>query len=198
MTRPEIELLLRKALSEKHSWYSIWRIVYELGLRSGEGLALKWTDIDFDNNRVTISKSYCAKSKTIGPTKNKKNRTLPLNPALVAFLKELKLATFGSEFVLPQLSDWKRGEAAKTLRAFQIDLGIRETNFHSLRASFITHLLLKGVPVTKVQQMVGHADLKTTQRYIRLVGSDLDGATDTLAVDLGMNKVADVLPIFKE
>lgn len=198
MTRPEVESLLQKAKKIDHPWYPIWRVVYELGLRSGEGLALKWSDIDFSNNRVSINKSYCSKEKKIGPTKNKKVRTLPLNPNLSNFLKELKLMNLGAEYVLPQLSDWKQGYAAQILRTFQRDIGIRETNFHSLRASFITHLLLKGIPVTMVQIMVGHSDLKTTQRYVRLVASDLDGATDGLAFDLSINQLADILPFSKE
>lgn len=198
MSRQEVELLLKEAFKENHPWASIWRVVYELGLRSGEGLALKWTDIEFTNNRVSINKSYCSKSKCIGPTKNRKVRIIPLNPSLGTFLKELKLTSNGTEFVLPQFSEWKRGEAADVLRMFQRTLGIRETNFHSLRASFITHLLLKGLPVTKVQQMVGHLELKTTQRYVRLVASDLDGATDGLAFDLSINQFADILPFSKE
>ncbi len=198
MNRTETHLLLGEAKRIGHPWYPIWRVVYELGLRSGEGLALKWTDVDFTNNRISINKSYCSKSKKVGPTKNKKTRTLPLNPSMVVFLKELKLASSDSEHILPQLTDWKRGEAAEILRTFQRDLKIRETNFHSLRASFITHLLLVGVPVTKVQQMVGHADLKTTQDYVRLVASDLNGATDALALDLPDDKLADVLPMFSE
>jgi site-specific recombinase XerD len=198
MSRPEILHLLQEANKQNHPWCSIWRVVYELGLRSGEGLALKWTDIDFNSKRVSINKSYCSKSKRIGPTKNRKTRTLVMNEHLSNFLKELKLASGDKDFVLPQLTEWKRGEAAKILRAFQRDLKIRETNFHSLRASFITHLLLHGVPITKVQGMVGHSDLKTTQRYVRLIASDLDGATDSLAIDLPDQSGAQVLPIFKE
>lgn len=198
MNQQEVHLLLSKALAQGHLWYPIWRVMYELGLRSGEGLSLKWTDIDFTTQRVSINKSYCSKSKEIGPTKNRKTRTIPLNPALGEFLRALKLASSGCDYVLPQLTDWKRGEAAEILRTFQRDLGIRETNFHSLRASFITHLLIKGIPVTTVQAMVGHADLKTTQRYVRMVGSDLDGATDALAINLSVDNLAAVLPFFKE
>lgn len=193
MTRAEIKFLLEEAKKTDHPWYAIWRLVYELGLRSGEGLALKWSDIEFVTNRVSINKSYCSKSKNISSTKNRKVRTLPLNPNLSSFLKELKIANPNSEFVLPQLMEWKHGDAAETLRIFQRDLGIRETNFHSLRASFITHLLLKGIPITKVQQMVGHSDLKTTQRYVRLVASDLDGATDLISIDHLINHTADIL-----
>jgi integrase len=187
MTRDETLLLLREAKMQDNPWYSIWRVVYELGLRSGEGLALRWSDVNFENGFVSISKSYCSKSKKIGPTKNRKARSVPLNASLATFLKELKLKS-DSEHVLPQFVEWRRGEAAKALRAFQSELEIRETNFHSLRASFITHLLLNGVPVTKVQYMVGHSDLKTTQKYVRLISSDTMGATDVLAMDIGLSE----------
>ncbi len=196
MTRDEIKLLLQEAFKQDHPWYPIWRVVYELGLRSGEGLALRWSHIDFTNSNVTIGEAYCSKAKLIGPTKNRKIRTLPLNSSLIIFLKELKLKSDG-EFVLPQLQDWKRGEAAEILRSFQNEIGIRGTNFHSLRASFITHLLLKGIPAIAVQKMVGHADLKTTQRYVRLSASDLNGATDALSLDLD-EKIAAVIPLKKE
>ncbi len=180
MTQTEIKLLLENANQDQHEWYPIWFVMYHLGLRSGEGIALRWTDVDFINNRVSISKSYCSKSKVLGPTKNKKARTVPINPHLLEFLKELKAMSPERETVLPTLKEWLRGDAAEVLRSYQKDLGIRQTNFHSLRASFITHLLLAGEHVTKVQQLVGHSDLKTTQRYVRLVAADLDGATDAL------------------
>ncbi len=198
MNQSEIHVLLDKARSFNHPWHSIWAVIYNLGLRSGEGLALKWTDIDFTTNRVSINKSYCSKLKKIGPTKSRKSRTVPMNSTLAAFLRELKLTGSDAEYVLPQLTDWKRGNAADILRTFQKELGIRQTNFHSLRASFITHLLLKRIPVHVVQAMVGHADLKTTQRYVRFVGSDLDGATDALASELSSKTSADILQIFKE
>ena len=197
MSQPEIALLLKEAHRQNHLWYPIWRVVYELGLRSGEGLALKWTDVDFVTNRISINKSYCSKSKKIGPTKNRKTRMLVMNKPLAAFLKKLKLEAGDNEFALPQLTAWKRGEAAETLRAFQRELKIRETNFHSLRASFITHLLLNNVSLSRVQKMVGHTDLKTTQRYVRLVGADLDGATDSIAIELNDSEIAEVISIFK-
>lgn len=187
MTKSEITHLLRYTKSTEHPWYPIYRVTYELGLRSGEGLALKWDDIDFENNRVVISRAYCAKSKAYGLPKNGEARTIAINQGLAAFLKTLKLAT-SEEFVLPQINKWKRGEAAEILGAIQNELGIRRTNFHSIRASFITHLLLAGVPLTKVQHMVGHKELSTTEDYIRLVGSDLDGSTDSLALDLDVEE----------
>lgn len=184
MTRLEIETLLKETKKMNHPWFPIYYVMYQLGLRSGEGFALTWDDVDLNTKRVTISKSYCFKSKTIKVPKNGKSRTLVMNQNLVEFLKSQKQSNPTSSHVLPQLTDWKRGEAARILRALQKDLGIRSTNFHSIRASFITHLLLENVPVTKVQELVGHRDLETTQEYVRLIASDLEGSTDSISVSL--------------
>ena len=108
-------------------------------------------------------------------------------------MKELKLERGNEKTVLPQLKAWKHGEAAQELKSFQRDIGIKETDFKSLRASFITHLLLAGVPPTIVKEIVGHADLKTTNdHYVRLSGSDLKGATNPIDIDLSQN-IGDVI-----
>lgn len=193
MTKSEIEFFFKKAKEYDHPWYPVWYVVYQAGLRSGEGLALRKTCLDFDNDRIHIVESFDTKVKEIGPTKNREPRVVPMNKELKLFLKEYLLTKTDSEFVLPRISAWMRGEAARNLRQFQREIGIRETNFHSLRASFITHLLLSGVPMIKVQMLVGHQDLKTTARYVRLVASDLEGVTDAIGIDLGDAKAAEVL-----
>ena len=139
--------------------------------------------VDFEQSRVVIQESYCFKSEVSKPPKNGTRRVVPLNGTLKKFLQQLRFDNAEAEFVLPRIPAWKHGDAAEVLRQFQRRLGIKETNFHSLRASFITHLLNRGEPITKVQAMVGHSDLKTTQAYVRLTGSDLVGATDSLAFD---------------
>lgn len=181
MTRSEVRTLLKHLKGQNHDWYPIIRVVYELGLRTGEAIALQWDQINFEDNTVLISRAYCSKSKEIKPyPKGYHWRTIPMSKSLSSFLKHLKVQDIDTKFVLGRNSTLKRGEAAKILRQVQRELGIPETNFHSLRASFITHLLLENVPVTKVQQMVGHRYLKTTQLYVRTSASDLRGSTDVL------------------
>jgi len=180
MTKAETAFLLQQSYRLNHPWHEIYRVTYQLGLRSGEAFALPWKNIDFENDLVHITQSYCFKSEKFGPPKNREPRTIPMNSGLAAFLKELKLKSGSEELVLPHPPGWKHGDAAKILKSFQTDIGIQQTNFHSLRASFITHLLLDGMAITKVQHMVGHKDLATTQRYVRLTASDLKGATDSI------------------
>ena len=44
---------------------------------------------------------------------------------------------------------------------------------HLLRACFATHLLENEIPITKIQKLLGHSDIKTTQGYTRLNTNDL-------------------------
>ncbi|MBK7960683.1 MAG: site-specific integrase [Bdellovibrionales bacterium] len=158
----------------------VYRTTYELGLRSGEAYALKKRHFNLETNRVTIIESYCWKAKTDKVPKNREFRVIPLNKGLLDLLRPRLESIGDDDHVLPRIPSWRHGEAAKVLRSFQRQFGIKETNFHSLRASFITHLINENVPIPQIQAMVGHADLDTTQRYIRLDRKDLDGATDSL------------------
>lgn len=181
MTKSEIRQLIDEAYRRDITWASIWHLVYLTGLRSGEAYALQVSDVDFENRRLHVTKSFCSRQKMAKSTKTGECRTLPVSNELNALLTRLCLGKDKNAPLLPQLRSWRKGEAAKALKSFQRELEIRQTNFHSLRASFITHLLLAGVPMIKVQALAGHRDIKTTMKYVRLVGQDLVGATEALA-----------------
>ncbi len=187
MSQGDIQRLLTSCVD--HPFYPIFFIAYNTGARSGELAELKFSDFDFENNILTIGRNLCKITKTVKAPKSGFARSLHVNDGLAKMIKELKLKSNGSEYILPREKQFMRGESAKVLRAIQRELGIPETNFHSLRASFITHLLLARVPVTTVQHIVGHADLKTTQEYVRLCASDLVGATDSLQKNSPLPKV---------
>ena len=178
MNRSEIKKLL--AESTNHPFHSIFFVAYHTGARAGELVELKFSDFDFENKTLTISRSRCSKTKVVKKPKNGRSRTFHLNDELISHIQSLKQNSTDTDYVLPREKQFLRGETAKVLKALQKEIGIKPTNFHSIRASFITHLLLADVPITKVQSIVGHADLKTTQAYVRLSASDLVGATDSL------------------
>ncbi len=179
LSEKEVQILLSEAKSVRHRFYEIWTLAILTGMRSGELYALTWDKVDLDKGFINVT---CAWTKLdgIGPTKSAKNRMVPISVESREFLLELKLDSVKDDFVLPRRWEWQQGNQAAVLRDFCNGLGITPVKFHDLRATFITLLLKNGVAVAKVMSMVGHADLKTTQGYLRLSGEDLIGATDTL------------------
>lgn len=186
MTIKEITKLLTYMKEIDHSWFSIFYITYQFGLRHGEALGVKFSDIDWDRNHLFIQRAWKKKKKAWGPPKNGTSRIVPMNPQVRNYLLELYKVQNKDDFILPRINEWKNGKGAEVLKEIQKHIGIKLTNFHSIRASFITHLLRKGQDIISVQKMVGHKELKTTMGYIRLDGSDLQGCTDKLEMDVNL------------
>lgn len=95
-------------------------------------------------------------------------------------MKELKLKNNESEFVLPKLEKWIKGEQASCLRMFLSGFGIRPIKFHGLRATWATIMLRKGVPATQVMAMGGWVEFKTMRHYVDMAGIRVKGITDNL------------------
>jgi len=89
---------LREAKETGHRFYPIWTLALMTGMRSGELVALQWTDIDFEGQTISVSKQWTNKNG-IGPTKTQRCRVVPISSDLLLFLKELRLKS-ESEFVL--------------------------------------------------------------------------------------------------
>jgi integrase len=90
------------------------------------------------------------------------------------------------------LIEWTRGEAAKVIRRFCQSIGVTDIRFHDLRATFITNLLSRGEPLVRVMAAVGHADMETTNVYLRLAGVEMKGATERLGYHLPLEGGAQV------
>lgn len=198
LNRTEIDTLLYEAKKENHPFYNHWALAILTGMRNGELHALSWTDIDFDNRVISVTKSW-SRTDGMGPTKSSKNRYIPISNELEMFLRDLKSKSINSDGrVLVQHDEWVIGSQAKVLKDFCRLIGITPIKFHDLRATFITQMLLKGVPLAKVMKIVGHATIKTTMLYLRLVAQDTQGATECLGITLPKeNNLANVINLFQ-
>jgi len=184
LNKNEIDVLLREAKRCDHRFFPHWTVAILTGMRSGELYSLRWNDVDLVTGKINISKAW-TRYNGEGPTKTAKNRIYPISKECRKFLEELKLKNGkDSEFVLPRLWEWTQGEQAKVLKSFCEEIGITPVKFHDLRATFITQMLNNGVPLSKVMAIVGHSSLKTTQGYLRLSGKDIEGATESLGVEV--------------
>jgi integrase len=185
MSMDEVSKLLTHTAATNSEWHSIFYCAYHTGMRSGELWAWKWEDIDADFKIIRLRRSYCFQSKKEKTPKNKHARSIPINKSLRRHLMNLKIQA-DSSYVLPHLPMWRDGKIAIVLRGFQKELKITETSFHSIRASHITHMLLKGISSQALQETVGHADYRTMARYVRDLDREraIKNITDVLDDDI--------------
>lgn len=180
LTAREVDKLLELAKETNHIFYPVWGFALQTGMRSGEMYALRWTDIDAEAGIISVNKQWTSKDG-FHELKTDDWRVVPISSDLKSLLLEIKANnSVESEFVLPRLQAWTRGEQAKVLREFCLSAGITSVKFHDLRATFITNMLAQGVALVKVMAIVGHKQMETTDVYLRLAGVEIKGATESL------------------
>lgn len=180
LTIDEIQKLIRHANDEKHERRRIWMTALLTGMRSGELYALTWQDLDFGNRLLNVNKSHNCRMKSIKSTKAGYWRQVPISEDLEAVLKEQQKETGDNEHVFPRYWQWEKGLQAKVLRAFCYIHGLPSIKFHTLRACFATQMLRNGVEPAKVMKICGWKELRTMQRYVRLAGIEVQGATESI------------------
>lgn len=195
LTNEEVKTFLQAAKDTNHRFYPIWVMALGTGMRSGELIALIWADVDLDAKLISVSKQWTNKDG-IKPTKTRRARVVPISDELVLFLKEEKLKS-RTESVLPRLPEWENGEQAQVTREFCEAIGITSVKFHDLRATFITNLLARGVPLAVVMSIVGHSQLKTTNLYLRKAGVEVAGWTNKLGYGVPGDAAGTVLQLVK-
>lgn len=196
LTNKETAKFLKEAKLCGHRFYPVWVVALMTGMRSGELFALRWTDVDFEAEIISVSRAWSNKNGFC-PTKTQKSRAVPISKDLGQYLKELKLQTGDSEFVLPRIWEWENGEQSRITREFCVSIGITPVRFHDLRATFITNLLSRGVSLARVMAVVGHSQIKTTNGYLRKAGVEVKGATESLGYGVPAETGAKVLELIR-
>jgi integrase len=146
----------------------------EAGLRLGEMVALEWTDVDLAKRQLCIQRTDW-RGEVTSP-KGGRLRYVPLTNRLVVTLGEHR--HLRGPRVLYQ--DDGRPFSEKAVQTF-VQRAARRANLrhggvHILRHSFCSHLAMRGAPAKAIQELAGHKDLATTQRYMHLSPAALDAA----------------------
>lgn len=193
----QIRTLLNYAEKVNHPWYPIWALALFTGMRSGELYALEWDQIDFENKLLFVHRNWTNRVG-YGPTKGRYWRSVPVeSDQILQLLKELKIKRGNDKHVLQHFKAWTDGEAAAILREFCIGSGLPSVRFHTLRACFATQLIRDSVAPAVVMKICGWKDLKTMQRYIRLAGIEVKGATQGLKLLPEREAVGRVIELFR-
>ncbi len=179
LNEEQILILLRKAQEQNWCWYPHYSVALFTGLRNGELYALTWDQVNLERRQILVNRSWSSKDG-FKSTKSGNDRIVEIPNTLMPLLRELKLGSASSDFVLPRLNRWDRGEQAYDLRLFLRAIGLHEVRFHDLRASWATLLLNKGVAPGQVMVMGGWSDINTMMIYMRKAGIDIRNTTSVL------------------
>jgi len=169
LTVAEAELLLDAAKALSPDFHFLVLMALRTGLRKGELLALKWSDVQLEQTKPFIFVQRNLSAGRVTTPKGNKARRVDISAQLQRALVELKdnklLAAFtvGRNTVtddllfpvgLTELRD-------RFLRCIE-RAGLRKVRFHDLRHSFAARLLERGVPMTYVRDQMGHSSIKIT------------------------------------
>lgn len=161
--------------SVEEEWFrNIIEFAFNTGMRQMEIITLRWKDIDFESGHITISNHT-----TI--SKSKKIRVIPMNDRVRRILKLLKTNSC-TEFVFTfEGTTIKQDHISKKFKKQVRKLNINQAlNFHSLRHTFASRLVQKGVSIYHVSKLLGHASVTTTQIYAHLRTDDLRKSVELL------------------
>ncbi len=140
--------------------YEMYYIELSTGLRRGELLGLKWSDIDWNNAVITVRRQIVRINGEIteAPLKTKNSyRTVTISPQAVEVLKAQKEKT-SSEYVFPSPTGGpiSPDSVNNMLKRVLSRAGIPKVRFHDLRHTFATIALQNGVDIKTVSSILGH------------------------------------------
>lgn len=147
------------------------------GLRRGEIINLRWTDIDFERRLLHVQSSEGF------TTKMGKRRAVPMNENVYQLLWNQSTKQIG-DFVFTYAGlrirpDLLTRKFRLCIRKAGLD---RRIHFHSLRHTFATWLVQGSVSIYEVQKLLGHSNIAVTQIYSHLVSSELHRAVEKLGI----------------
>lgn len=196
-TKREIEIFTKEevnhiiaALKDEH--LQIQAVIYLdlfTGMRRGELVALKFSDIDFKNQKITIQRAaYKEKGKpaAVKAPKDNETRTIDINDNCIALLKAMKAAKIesaqrlgtkwagnGEDWVFTQWNGEMMNPQTPTKQfsKFLAKNGIKHCKFHALRHTHATLMLAASHDLMAVKERLGHSSIETTQIYLHYIDS---------------------------
>ncbi len=193
------ELFMEKA--KRYRYAPMYVFILNTGLRIGECVALKWSDIDFENRILTVrhgatifkDRTRNAKVQVISTTKTEKGvRCIPLNNTAMKMLTEMKYRNqrldLVCDFVFPsyKCTDLNIRSVQDTFERICKDIGVEHKGLHALRHTFGSILIRNNVDIKVVSEILGHTSVKFTyDKYIHVINEQKMKAVQMF--DIGEN-----------
>ncbi|MGC9033407.1 MAG: site-specific tyrosine recombinase/integron integrase [Thermosulfidibacteraceae bacterium] len=147
---------------------AIVELLYASGLRVSELVSLRIEDVDFENRLLIVREG-----------KGGKDRIVPINDVAIYWLKKyLSIRKKNSPFLFCGRKDIKltRQRIWQIIKNYaeKANIPISKISPHVLRHSFATHLLMGGLDLRSLQELLGHATIKTTEIYTHIANPELE------------------------
>jgi integrase len=146
----------------------------EAGLRCGEMIALEWGDVDLGKRQLCIQRSEWRGHVTV--PKGGRLRYVPMTGRLAKALQEHRHLKSKRVLCQDDTSPLTQDIVGDHVRRAGRKAGVGVSGAHRLRHTFCSHLAMKGAPARAIQELAGHQDLITTQRYMHLSAAAIEGA----------------------
>lgn len=169
------------------------------GLRWGELAALKWTDIDFEDRSLRVSRAFSEEAPRgeMSPVKDHQARTVPIPKVVVDELVILKSENNSSELVFPSAAgtplrnrNWRRDIFDPAVQAVKLEI-----TPHNLRDTAASLAIESGASVVAVARLLGHESAATTlNHYAGLFPTDLENVASRLNAAARLVLADDLMP----
>ena len=163
LSRDEIQRILGAITNAKHRL--LLALAYGAGLRLGEAVRLLVRDVNIDELTIHLKEA-----------KGKKDRITVFPAKISGQMKQLMAGKSNDDYVFLSERGGRLSERTAQLvfeNAVKRGGIAKPATFHSLRHSFATHLLENGTDVRYVQELLGHANIRTTQLYTKVTNPSL-------------------------
>jgi integrase len=164
------------AIVDKHTHFALYLLAITTGMRKSEVLGLRWQDVDWDRNTISIVQAYVATSKglTLAPAKTASGRrSVALSPIVMAALRvqrteQAHLAQHLDKpipqlvFTSQRLTPMNPNNLLRQFKALCKKAGVHVIPFHALRHTHATLMLQEGVHPKIVSERLGHSRVGVT------------------------------------
>lgn len=201
LNRDELKKLLEVASEDNRFYYVLFHLLAFTGMRQGEARALRWSDIDFKENTISITKTVTMdiNGKTIignTPKTKSSHRVIKMDSNTANILKHYrdecrdyyskrgKLFDFIESFVF---ADGKGSfisscQLRKYLNRYIKRSGVTPITVHGLRHTYVSLMIEAGIQPIEIAHNVGHGDLKMIMSvYDEMTQSRKEKTADTFA-----------------
>jgi len=172
-TQKEVNRFLYKA--KDYSYYILYFLALNTGMRQGELLGLQWEDIDFDNKLLEVRRQLDRRGKFKKLKTKSGKRTIPLTDEVIKTLKSHKIKQSENKLALGEayndydlvgcIENGKPIHWRNLYRQFKLIIkkaGVPDIRFHDLRHTFATLFLQAGGNIKTLQQILGHSSITIT------------------------------------